>query len=262
MVPSSTCHWLLMEVFLLDTFVSPWVSAAASSLLQRRGRHHQSSSPGFISRVFKDLRRERTRESPRGNAGSNYWRTSSSARTRRWRGYCKQSKATLQYLEQGAEQAPLEVESGMSVISSFGLLSTTGSHIPRTRFILRNFSKTVFLSHAIVAPSRSHTRISCFSSGVESRHRLTSSQLYISIYRELLSRALPGKATKQAPRVFTAMLRGLELIIVGNTSPIEFQDLCMVDMHAILGHSSTLRSQRTQSEGHQDPLLSVYCTPN
>ena len=49
--------------------LSPWVSAAAqrqaaqlrSSLLQRRGRHHPSSSPGFISRVFKDLRRERTR---------------------------------------------------------------------------------------------------------------------------------------------------------------------------------------------------------
>ena len=62
--------------------------------------------------------------------------------------------------------------------------------------------------------------------------------------------------------MFTAMLRGLELMIMSNTSPIEFQDLCMVDMHAILGHSSILRSQRTQSERHQDRLLSVYCTPN
>ena len=60
-------------------------------------------------------------------------------------------------------------------------------------------------------------------SGVESQHRLTSSQLCISIHRKLLSRALPGKATKQAPWMFTAMLRGLELMIMSNTSPLYFR---------------------------------------
>ena len=52
-------------------------------------------------------------------------------------------------------------------------------------------------------------------SGVESQHRVTNSQLENSFRERYLA-----KITKQAPRMFTAMLRSLELMIMSNTSPL------------------------------------------
>ena len=54
-------------------------------------------------------------------------------------------------------------------------------------------------------------------SGAEAQQRLTASQLYLSIYCELLSKALPGKPTKQAPRMFTKMLSCLEQLIMSSS---------------------------------------------
>ena len=53
-------------------------------------------------------------------------------------------------------------------------------------------------------------------SGIEAQHRLTNSL-------DLLSQALPGKITKQAPRMFTAMLKSLEQMIISSNSPLYFR---------------------------------------
>ena len=55
--------------------------------------------------------------------------------------------------------------------------------------------------------------------GREAQQRLTASQLCLGIYRELLSKALPGKPTKQAPRMFTKMLSCLEQLIMSSIFP-------------------------------------------
>ena len=60
-------------------------------------------------------------------------------------------------------------------------------------------------------------------SGLEPRLRLTSSQLYITIYRELMTKALPGKLQRQAPRMFSAMLFALEQLIMSVSSPVYFR---------------------------------------
>ena len=60
-------------------------------------------------------------------------------------------------------------------------------------------------------------------SGLEPRLRLTSSQLYITIYRELMTKALPGKLPRQAPRMFSAMLKALEQLIMSFSSPVYFR---------------------------------------
>ena len=60
-------------------------------------------------------------------------------------------------------------------------------------------------------------------SGLEPRLRLTSSQLYITIYRELMTKALPGKLPRQAPRMFSAMIKALEQLIMSVSSPVYFR---------------------------------------
>ena len=60
-------------------------------------------------------------------------------------------------------------------------------------------------------------------SGLEPSLRLTSSQLYITIYRELMTKALPGKLPRQAPRMFSAMLKALEQLIMSVSSPVYFR---------------------------------------
>ena len=60
-------------------------------------------------------------------------------------------------------------------------------------------------------------------SGTEACSRLTNSQLYLSIYRELLSKALPGKPVKQAPRMFSSILRALEQMIISSKFPLYFR---------------------------------------
>ena len=60
-------------------------------------------------------------------------------------------------------------------------------------------------------------------SGLEPRLHLTSSQLYITIYRELMTKALPGKLPRQAPRMFSSMLKALEQLIMSDSSPVYFR---------------------------------------
>ena len=60
-------------------------------------------------------------------------------------------------------------------------------------------------------------------SGLEPNLRLTSSQLYITIYRELMTKALPGKLPRQAPRMFSSMLKALEQLVMSVSSPVYFR---------------------------------------
>ena len=60
-------------------------------------------------------------------------------------------------------------------------------------------------------------------SGLEPSLRLTSSQLYITIYRELMTKALPGKLPRQAPRMFSSMLKALEQLVMSVSSPVYFR---------------------------------------
>ena len=50
-------------------------------------------------------------------------------------------------------------------------------------------------------------------SGTPALERMSSSQLYAVVYKELLSNALPGRPAKQAPRMYTSMLQGLENLV-------------------------------------------------
>ena len=60
-------------------------------------------------------------------------------------------------------------------------------------------------------------------SGLEPSLRLASSQLYITIYRELMTKALPGKLPRQAPRMFSSMLKALEQLVMSVSSPVYFR---------------------------------------
>ena len=60
-------------------------------------------------------------------------------------------------------------------------------------------------------------------SGLEPHLRLTNSQLYITIYRELMTKALPGKLPRQAPRMFSSMLKALEQLVMSVSSPVYFR---------------------------------------
>ena len=60
-------------------------------------------------------------------------------------------------------------------------------------------------------------------SGLEPSLRLTSSQLYITIYREFMTKALPGKLPRQAPRMFSSMLKALEQLVMSVSSPVYFR---------------------------------------
>ena len=50
--------------------------------------------------------------------------------------------------------------------------------------------------------------------GVTAQSRFTTSSLYLVIKKELLSNAIPGRPTKQAPRMFMSMLAALEELTV------------------------------------------------
>ena len=49
--------------------------------------------------------------------------------------------------------------------------------------------------------------------GTQVQDRPTSNQLCIVIYKELLAAALPGRPSKQAPRMYVTMLRALENVV-------------------------------------------------
>ena len=55
--------------------------------------------------------------------------------------------------------------------------------------------------------------------GVSPQDRFTDSQLYNVLYQELLVAALPGNPAKQVPRVLTAMIVGLEHLVVCVQTP-------------------------------------------
>ena len=57
-------------------------------------------------------------------------------------------------------------------------------------------------------------------SGVEQASKLTASQVYSVIHREILANTLPGKPAKQAPRMLVTMLSMLEDVVVNAASLI------------------------------------------
>ena len=59
--------------------------------------------------------------------------------------------------------------------------------------------------------------------GVTAVQRFTSTQLYNVVCRELLSSALPGRPSKQAPRVLTTILAALEELVHDENFPSHFR---------------------------------------
>ena len=53
-----------------------------------------------------------------------------------------------------------------------------------------------------------------FLEEISASSRITQSQLYSVIYKEMLTSATPGKPTKQAPRMLATMIAALENIVV------------------------------------------------
>ena len=55
--------------------------------------------------------------------------------------------------------------------------------------------------------------------GVPADQRFTNSQLYQVVYQELLASALPGRPSKQAPRMLVSVLAALEPVVVDQDTP-------------------------------------------
>ena len=67
---------------------------------------------------------------------------------------------------------------------------------------------------------------------------LTHIALYTVLYKELLSKTIPGRAQRQAPRIPPVILQGLEDLIRDETSPL--QDLLWVGCTPMLKHFEIL----------------------
>ena len=80
-----------------------------------------------------------------------------------------------------------------------------------------------------------HTAISFTEevAGVEHTAKLTTSQVYLVIQKEVLANTIRRRPTKQAPRMLLVMLSTLEEV-VGNIPSDLLSDLPVVDYRAVL----------------------------
>ena len=78
--------------------------------------------------------------------------------------------------------------------------------------------------------------------GTPEAERHTSKELYQVVYRELRSNALPGRPTKQAPRMPVMLLEALERLVLDSDAA----GFCLVGPPSELGNVAVLRPPRTQ----------------
>ena len=189
----------------------------ACVLEERTPEHHRpGSSRARTSPVSNVPRRERTQRKPRDSAGYSHIGTDT-------------PMGKLLQARQG----------DIAVLDAGRRAGTIGSRVRN----IRHFLAWLAVNHGITYPAdltpqvrlsqpcnRGSLKITHESfvfldviSGVESQCRLTNRNFTSASTVNSLSRALLGKATKQALGMFTAMLRGLEVMIMSNTFPLYFR---------------------------------------
>ena len=82
--------------------------------------------------------------------------------------------------------------------------------------------------------------------GTQTQDQPTSTKLYSVTYRELLATALPGRPSKQAPRMFVSMLRALENVVT-DLGMLLHKRVRLVDASPVLGNVAVLGSSRHRS---------------
>ena len=102
--------------------------------------------------------------------------------------------------------------------------------------------------HALVFPGE--------LAGTQPQDRPTSTKLYSVVFRELLATALPGRPSKQAPRMFVSMLRALEKVVTDMGHALLPTRVRLVEAGPNLGNVAVLGSSRRRSVSGFSAVLS------